>query len=94
MNRFKAPVLAAIFAVLSSVAVFGSGASAATPAETSPNLLSLGDLEQRMAAQGITIKEIELKQLVAEIEGKDAQGRKVELMVDRRSGEVLSRKPD
>ncbi|MBB6093590.1 hypothetical protein HNQ60_002471 [Povalibacter uvarum] len=86
MNRFKVPVLAAILAVLSGAAVLA--------AETTPNLLSLGDLEQRMTAQGITIKEIELKQLVAEIEGKDAQGRKVELVVDRRSGEVLARKPD
>jgi hypothetical protein len=94
MKRFKVPALAAILVVLSGAAVFGSVAIAAAPAGTTPDLLSLGDLEQRMVAQGITIKEIELKQLVAEIEGKDAQGRKVELVVDRRSGEVLARKPD
>ena len=38
-------------------------------------LLSLGEIESRMTAQGITIRE-------------------VELLIDRRSGEILSNKPD
>ena len=65
-------------------------------AQTAPQapVLSLGELESRLTAQGITIREIELRSLVAEIEGRDAQGRKVELLVDRRSGEILSQKPD
>jgi hypothetical protein len=67
-------------------------ASAQTTTTNPP--LSLGDLEGRMTAQGITIREIELRDNVAEIEGHDAQGRKIELLVDRRSGEILSRKVD
>jgi hypothetical protein len=78
MHKF--PILLTLLAVT---------ASAQTTA-----LMSLGDLESRMTAQGITIHEIELRERVAEIEGRDAQGRKVELLVDRRSGEILSQKLD
>ena len=78
MNKF--PILLTFLAVTAS-------------AQTAP-LLSLGDLESRMTAQGITIREIELRDRVAEIEGRDAQGRKIELLVDRRSGEILSQQPD
>jgi hypothetical protein len=66
---------------------------ASSPAATAP-VLSLGDIESRMTAQGITIREIELRDAVIEVEGRDAQGRQVELLVDRRSGEILSRKLD
>ena len=55
----------------------------------SAELLSLGEIESRLTAQGITIKEIELRDLVVEIEGYDANGHEVELLVDRRSGEIL-----
>lgn len=58
------------------------------------SLLSLGEIETRLTAQGITISEVELRDSVAEVEGRDAQGRKVELLVDRRTGEILSNKPD
>ena len=57
-------------------------------------LLSLGEIESRLTAQGITIREIELRDRVAEVEGRDTQGRKVELLIDRRTGEILSSKPD
>ena len=70
----------------------GNAAFAQTPAPS--NVLSLADLESRMLAQGISIREIELRDLVAEVEGRDASGRKIELLVDRRSGEILSRKID
>lgn len=81
MNKF--PILLAFLA---------ASASAQTTTTAAP--LSLGNLESRMTAQGITIREIELRDHVAEIEGRDAQGRKIELLVDRRSGEILSRKID
>jgi Peptidase propeptide and YPEB domain len=67
-------------------------APSSTPA--SANVLSLGELESRLSAQGITIREIEVRDLLVEVEGYDAEGRKVELLVDRRSGETLSRKLD
>jgi hypothetical protein len=40
------------------------------------------------------VKEIEVRDLLAEVDGFDAQGREVELVIDRRSGELLSHKYD
>jgi hypothetical protein len=80
------PLLAGILALMS----LSAGAQQAS----SPALLSLGDIESRLTAQGITIREIELRDTVVEVEGRDDQGRKVELLVDRRNGEILSRKQD
>lgn len=57
-------------------------------------VLSLGEIESRLTSQGIEIREIELRDLVVEVEGRDAQGREVELIVDRRTGEILSQKKD
>lgn len=95
------PILAAGVAALAtgfSVLAIQVGAQetqAPAPAPTTPsNALSLCDLESRLTAQGISMREMELKDLVVEVEGRDAQGRKVELLIDRRSGEILSRKLD
>jgi hypothetical protein len=75
--------------LFASLGLLGTGlAFAAT------DLLSLGDIETRLTAQGIKIREIEIKDLVVEVEGRDAQGRKIELLMDRRSGEILSQKLD
>jgi len=56
------------------------------------NALTIADIESRMAAQGISIKEVEMEGLLVEVEGFDTNGNKVELVLDRRSGEILSRK--
>lgn len=90
------------FSVCFVAAAIGAGALASahaqntTPANshvTAPaNVLSLADIESRMLAQGITIKEVEIHDNAVEVEGYDASGNKVELLLDRRSGEVLSRK--
>jgi hypothetical protein len=40
------------------------------------------------------VKEMEVHDKVLEVEGYDAQGREIDLIVDRRSGEILSRKLD
>jgi hypothetical protein len=58
------------------------------------NVLSVGEIESRLSAQGIKVKEIEVRDLLAEVEGYDAQGREVELVIDRRSGEILSHEYD
>lgn len=58
------------------------------------NVLSVGDIESRLTAQGIKVKEIEVRDLIAEVEGYDSQGREVELIVDRRNGETLAHKYD
>jgi len=64
-----------------------------TPADTaSAKLLSLAEIETRLASQGIRIKEIEVKDKLLEVEAYDAQGREIELLVDRRTAEILSRK--
>jgi hypothetical protein len=62
--------------------------------EVPAGALSVGDIESRLSAQGIKVKEIEIRDLIAEVEGYDPQGREVELVVDRRTGETLARKYD
>lgn len=70
-------------------AVAQSGSSPAKPAT-----ISLADLERVAQNQGIQVKEMKVRDLLLKVEGYDAQGRKVELYLDRRNGEVLSRQFD
>lgn len=88
------PLVAAMLVVSGlSVAVAQSVAPAQpVQADANANLLSLADIETRMTAQGIKIKEIEIQDLLVEVEGFDAQGRKIELKLDRRTGDVLSQR--
>ena len=84
---------------LGCVLILSAGAAtAASPAQSTvaapTGVLTLAELETRLTEQGISIREIELKEAVAEVEGHDTAGRKVELLIDRRSGEILSRKLD
>jgi type IV secretory pathway TrbL component len=70
-------------------------APASTSASTVPandRFLSLGEIERKATATGIRVSEIEVKDRIVEVEGRDSKNRKVELEVDRRSGEILSRK--
>ncbi|TWT21446.1 PepSY domain-containing protein [Luteimonas marina] len=77
--------------VISSMAVFAQQ-TGRTPA-TNNAYMSAGDVERRAIAEGVSvITEIELEDRLAEVEGRDAQQRKVELVIDRRTGEVLQRK--
>lgn len=78
-----------------AIAADPAPAAAAPAASTAPpKVLGLTEIENRLAAEGIRIKEIELRDKLLEVEGYDAQNRKVELIVDRRSGEILSRRFD
>jgi hypothetical protein len=91
------PLLATWSAALAGALAFMSvpaGAQQASPPAARSPVLSLSDIESRLTAEGITIREIELRDAVVEVEGRDAQGREVELLVDRRNGEILSRKLD
>jgi len=54
--------------------------------------LGMAELEQRGISEGMTVTEIETKQRLAEVEGYDTQGRKVKLVIDRQTGEILSRR--
>lgn len=58
------------------------------------NALSIGEIENRLTAQGIKVKEIKVRDLLAKVEGYDAQGREVEMVIDRRNGETLSHEYD
>ena len=88
-----------VAAVVTLAGVAGASAWAQNvPAEkvvnVPANVLSIGEIESRLTAQGIKVKEIEVRDLLAEVEGYDAQGREVEIVIDRRSGETLSHKYD
>lgn len=88
--------------LFAAVVTLAGVAGAAAYAQNAPekvvnvpaNALSAGEIESRLTAQGIKIKEIEMRDLLAEVEGYDAQGREIEVMIDRRSGEILSHKFD
>jgi len=62
------------------------------PATTPQGWLGMAELEQRGVSEGITVTEIETKQRLAEVEGYDSQQRKVKLVIDRQTGEILSRR--
>lgn len=78
----------------SGAAVWAQAVEQATKVTVPANVLSVADIESRLTSQGIKVKEIEVRDLLAEVEGYDAQGREVELVLDRRSGELLSHKYD
>ena len=61
---------------------------------TSTSMLSLAELAQRASNEGIRAEEIEIHGWRLEVEGYDADNREVELVLDRRSGKVLSRRFD
>ena len=67
---------------------------AAQPETSAQPSLSLTEIESRLAAEGLKIEEIELYDRVLEVEALDANGREVDLVIDRRTGETLSRKFD
>lgn len=93
-SRGVAVFAAAILAV-GAVAALAQTPPASKAAEAAPaNVLSLGEIESRLAAQGVKVKEIEVRDLLVEVEGYDAQGREVEIVIDRRSGETLSHRFD
>jgi len=62
------------------------------PAPTPSNWLGMAELERIGSNEGFTVTEIETKQRLAEVEGYDAQQRKVKLLIDRQTGEILSRR--
>ncbi|MBE2293285.1 MAG: PepSY domain-containing protein [Xanthomonadaceae bacterium] len=92
--RFNQVAMALLVAVAGSAAMDTAMAQAA-PARTeaAPRTLSLDQIE-RIASKEIggQVVELEVEGLTVEAEGYDAQGRKVEVLLDRRDGSVLSRK--
>lgn len=80
-----------VFQVASAQAPQAMG-SAATAARPTAKVLPFEQLERMAAREVPYITEIEIKDLLMEVEGRDAQGLKIELLMDRRDGQVLSRK--
>lgn len=56
--------------------------------------MTVAQVESRLTALGFKVKEIELHDLLAEAEVLDAQGRELDLTIDRRNGEILAMKYD
>jgi hypothetical protein len=83
-----------------AVAALGAGASLAlaqtpaAPASPPANPLTLAEIESRLAAEGLTVEELEIRDRLVEVEAHDANGREVDLVIDRRTGEILSREFD
>jgi hypothetical protein len=82
---------AAGFAVAQTPA---NGPEQSAPAAAAKGALGLGEIEALLQKEGIKVHELEVRDSVVEAEGRDANQRKVELIVDRRSGEILSRRFD
>ena len=88
---------AALLTATIAIAGTASYAVAQTPPATAAapaNFLSLSEIESRLTADGLKVEEIEIRDAVVEVEAYDANGREVDLVIDRRTGETLSRKFD
>lgn len=69
--------------------------TATPPASATPgNLISLDEVESRLRNEGIRVEELKLRGHLVEAEGRDASNREVELIVDRRNGEIVSKRFD
>lgn len=88
---FLSTALALAAATAGLVSIPGQ-ASAQTARASTAGLLNMAEIERRATAEGIVVTEIETENRLAEVEGRDAQQRKVELVIDRKTGEVLQRK--
>ena len=98
--------LSRVLAVASLVALGASVVSAQgtpqAPAQSTPAsgnasglpVMSLTDIEQLLKSKGIRVIEMEVRDRVVEVEGLDGTDREIDLLVDRRSGEILSREFD
>jgi uncharacterized membrane protein YkoI len=90
MTHFRRLMMIAVYVLISANLAQAQTAQPPAPADA----LSIAEIEAQLVAQDIHIEEIELRDLVVEVEGRDAAGREVELVLDRRTGAVLSRKFD
>lgn len=75
-----------------ATALFGAAFAAnAQTRAAHTEVLGFDELEQIAIAEGITPTKLEARDLLLKVEGFDADGRKVKLHLDRRTGDVLSR---
>ena len=102
-NRIKIAIagtalLALGVAAYAQVAPTTPTPEATTPAATAPAsneaMMSLTDIEQLLKGQGLRVTELEVKDRIVEVEAYDSSNREIDLIVDRRTGEILSRQFD
>jgi hypothetical protein len=91
-SRIVVVAAAAAAATFLALAVPAVALSAQPDPAAGVETLSLAEIESRLQAQGIRVEELEVEGLLVEVEGRDAEGREIELKIDRRNGEVLARK--
>lgn len=97
-NVIKFTVIVAIIAALAFAAQAGPASAQPAPVTSANTLtpipaaktLSYEELERRVTAQGLQITKAEVRGLLLKVTAYDDQHRKVKMMLDRRSGEVLS----
>lgn len=98
-NVIKFTVIVAIIAALAFAVQAGPAAAQPAPMTSANTLtpiptaktLSYEELERRVTAQGLQITKAEVRGLLLKVTAYDSQHRKVKMMLDRRSGEVLAR---
>jgi hypothetical protein len=93
-NPAAAPATPASSATAAPANATAVGAPAQSSAASTKASMGLGEIESLLQRQGIRVQELEVRDSVVEAEGRDANNRKVEVIVDRRSGEILSRRFD
>lgn len=66
--------------------------SSQAAADRDTSRVSLAEIERRATSEGIRITEVEVQDRVVEVEGRDATHRRIELLMDAHTGEILSRR--
>ena len=94
ISLMRAATLTAAATLLAAPAAWlaASARQAGAAAPVAP--MTFARLEQRAIALGVRASELKIKTRTAEVEGRDASGRKVELTLDSRTGKVLHRDYD
>ncbi|HLS82786.1 MAG TPA: PepSY domain-containing protein [Steroidobacter sp.] len=86
--------LTAIAAAVTLLTIASPTESAAAEPAADVQTLSLDEIERRLKAEGLVVEEMEIEGLIVEVDARDADGREVDLKIDRRTGEILARKFD
>jgi hypothetical protein len=94
VSRRLRTTAAIVVAALGASASLALAQTPAAPAAPAANQLTLAEIESRVVSEGLTLKEIDLRDRLVEVEAYDANGREVDLVIDRRTGEILSRRFD
>lgn len=91
----RVPVIATAAVLLAGVTAIGAASAHPDAGSTDGRpAMSFATLEQHALKLGIRPSELKIEYGLAEIEGRDADGRKVEIKLDARTGATLRREFD